>query len=110
LKEAIKELRWCAFDPDFMPKNLDARFKAWKTHGLTAYCTFLCKGSVNSFQNLKRQFGLNNDDIFRFLQVRHHVEQIRKEIKQEQWDNILLKAFMDAYVSGPAQKNHLKTL
>lgn len=22
LKEVIKVLRWCAFDPDFMPKNL----------------------------------------------------------------------------------------
>ena len=104
LKEAIKVLRWCAFDPHFMPKNLDARFKAWKTHGLTSYCTFLSKGSMNSFQNLKRQFGLNNDDFFRFLQVRHHVEQMIKEIKQEQGENILLKVFMDAYVSGSGQK------
>ena len=59
---------------------------------------------MNRFQNLKRQFGLNNDDFFRFLQVCHYVEQIRKEIKQEQWDNILLKVFMDAYVSDPGQK------
>lgn len=35
LKEVIKILRWCAFDPDFMPKILD---------GLTAYFTFLSKG------------------------------------------------------------------
>lgn len=59
---------------------------------------------MNSFQNVKRQFGLNNDDFFRFLQVHHHVEQIRKEIKQEQWDKILVKVFTDVYVSGPGQK------
>ncbi len=87
-----------------MPKNLDARFKGWKTHGLTAYCTFLCRVSVNNFQNLKRQFGLNNVDLYRFLQVRHHIEQMRKEIKQEQWENILLKVFMDTNALGPGQK------
>lgn len=111
LKEAIKVLRWCAFDPDFLPKNWDARFKGWVTHGLTAYYTFLNKGTVNNFQNLKTQSGLNNDDFYRFLQVRHYIEQILKEIKQEHWDNILLKVFISAYASGSNQTtiSRLKT-
>ena len=104
LKDAVKVLRWCAFDPDFLPKNWDARFKRWGSQGLTAYCTFLHKGTMNSFQNLKGQFGLDKDDFYRFLQVRHYIDQIQKGCTQVGWDNILLKVFIDAYSNGSNQK------
>ena len=69
-----------------------------------AYCTFLLKGTINSFQNLKRHVGLNNDDFSRFLQVRHYIDQIQKGCTQGCWDNILLKDFMDAYLGVSNQK------
>ncbi|KAF3835661.1 hypothetical protein F7725_028219 [Dissostichus mawsoni] len=91
LREAVKGLRWCVYDLEFLPGRWDARFKFWSSKGLTAYCTFLHKGSMNSFQNLKGQFDLKRDDFYRFLQVRHHIDQIQRESTQVHWDNTLFK-------------------
>ena len=64
---------------------------------------------MNSFQNLKKQFGLDkvNDkvnDFYRFLQVRHYIDQIQKGSSLVGWDNNLLKVFIDAYSHGFKQK------
>lgn len=104
LREAVKVLRWCVYDPEFLPGRWDARFKCWSSKGLTAYCTFLHKGSMNSFQNLKGQFDLKSDDFYRFLQVRHYIDKIQRESIQVHWDNTLLKVFKDAYLEGSNKK------
>ncbi|XP_032367453.1 uncharacterized protein LOC116686550 [Etheostoma spectabile] len=104
LKDGVKVLRWCAFDTDFLPNRWDARFKRWTSQGLTAYCTFLHKGTMNSFQNLRRQFGLDKDDFYRFLQVRHYIDQMQKRCTIVGGDNILLKVFIEAYLVGSNRK------
>ena len=59
---------------------------------------------MNSFQNLKRQFGFDKGDFYRFLQVRQYIDQIQNGCTQVGWDNILLKVFIDAYSAGSNQK------
>ena len=79
LREAVKVLRWCVYDLKCVPGRWDAIFKFWSSKGLTAYCTYFLKGSMNSFQNLKGQFDLKRDDFYRFLQVCHYINQIQRE-------------------------------
>ncbi len=64
LKEAVKVLRWCVYDSDFVPTRWDTRYKEWMSQDLTAYCTFLHRRLGKSFQTLKEQSGLNKDDCF----------------------------------------------
>lgn len=104
LKEAVKVLRWYAFDNFFLPYRWDAIFNRWTLQDLTACCTFLHKGTMNSFQNLKRQFGSDKDDFYRFLQVRYYTDQMQKRCALEGWDNILLKVFIEAYLPCSNQR------
>ena len=68
LKKGAERFKWFAYDPDFRPNNYDTRFKNWAENGLTAYCTLLDQDKVSSFQDLKGEFGLQNQDHFRYLQ------------------------------------------
>lgn len=63
-------LKWFAYDSEFRPNNYDTIFKKWTKNGLTAYCTLLDRGTIMSFQDLKDKFGLQNQDHFRYLQIR----------------------------------------
>lgn len=105
LKDAVGLLRWCGYDQDFTPNQLDTRFKEWTPQGLTAYCTFLHKGNVKDFQTLKASHGLNKNDFFRFLQVRNYIEKQLKIIKEKCQNNILVEVFMDAYIVKNTQKS-----
>ena len=51
---------------------------------------------MNSFEELKRQHGLNNSDFFRFLQVRHHINSSIPD-SQKVFENELLNVFISAY-------------
>jgi len=62
--------KWFSYDSDFVPSVYDSRFKSWIENGLTAYCTLLDQDKVLSFQDLKEKVGLQNQDHFRYLQIR----------------------------------------
>ena len=74
LRKKTEMFKWFANDPDCIPNKYDTRFKGWIGNGLTAYCTLLDKDTVRSFQDLKDKFGLQNQDHFRYLQIRDFVK------------------------------------
>ena len=75
LEHTLKILRWCAFDTDFSPNSLDSRFKTWIKGGLTTYYTFVNKGTLKSFELLQQEHGLQRQDFYRYLQVRHYFQE-----------------------------------
>ena len=62
--------KWFSYDSDFVPSVYDTRFKSWTENGLTAFCTLLDQDKVLSFHDLREKFGLQNQDHFRYLQIR----------------------------------------
>lgn len=73
LRDRVAIFRWLAYDPDFIPSKHDIRFKSWVLNGLTAHCTLLNQGVMYSFQDLKEKFNLQNQDHFRYLQIRNFI-------------------------------------
>lgn len=96
-KEA-RVLRWIAFDPDFVPAFIDHRFKQWTMNGITAFCCIMENGVMMSFQTMKEKFGLENHDLFRYLQLRHYLS---KEIISERIPaDGMVQLITRAYVNG----------
>ena len=59
-------LRWC----DFPPNVADKRFTVWVKKGVTTYCTLTQKGTLKSFQTLRKEYNLEQQDFYRpFLTV-----------------------------------------
>lgn len=103
IQETAKILRWCSFDSDFPPNLNDARFRVWMRNGITAYCTVMHKESLKTFQMMEEQYHLERQDFYRFLQMRHHFEKLRKDIDLEDG---MIKLFISAYKS----ENIIKTI
>ena len=68
--------------------------------GLTAYCCFKHNGSVKSFDDLNREYGLEKQDFFRYLQVRHRLNTILTENLRSD----ILKVFVSIYESGSGKR------
>lgn len=100
LKDAENILRWCAYDMDFIPSRMDNRFKRWTERGLTAYCCFVHNGYVKSFDNLKREYDLENQDFFRYLQVRNRINTIMTGDQRSD----ILNVFISIYKSRSGKK------
>uniref|UniRef100_A0A8C6SP44 Reverse transcriptase domain-containing protein n=1 Tax=Neogobius melanostomus TaxID=47308 RepID=A0A8C6SP44_9GOBI len=96
LGKAKMMLRWCAFDTQFPPNSNDKRFQEWTSRGLTSYFTFNHKGKLADFQTLKTKYGLNNQDFFRYLQVRNRYNEIVGN-SVETKDNKILNIFQMTY-------------
>ena len=73
-------MRWCAYNSDFTPNRTDGRFKIWITKGLSIYYSFVHKGAFQSFETLQRDHGLEKDNFFRYLQVRHYFNKNLQEV------------------------------
>lgn len=65
MERALRMLRWCAFDTDFSPNRLDARFKTWSKMGLSTYSTFVQKGAFKTFTTIQKEHGLQHQDFYR---------------------------------------------
>uniref|UniRef100_A0A3B1J8B1 Reverse transcriptase domain-containing protein n=1 Tax=Astyanax mexicanus TaxID=7994 RepID=A0A3B1J8B1_ASTMX len=98
LKESLKVIRWCAYDTDFIPNKLDTRFKIWSLKGITAFCNIMVKYNLQDFQTIKEKYSLENQDFYRYLQIRHY---FNKTIKINSFDDSILKLFIEAYQSQP---------
>jgi len=72
-------LDWIAYDKGFKPGSYDCRFKQWTEKGFTAICTVIQKGEMRSFQDLKNLFDLENQDLFRYMQMRdYYAKKVQK--------------------------------
>lgn len=101
--EEARILRWCAYDLDFLPNKLDARYKKWAGQGLMAYCMFYDKGILRDFQSLKDQYQLSKTDFFRFLQIRHHIHNYIPK-RTDLFSLPVLNIFVKAYQADPGLK------
>ncbi|XP_062396829.1 LINE-1 retrotransposable element ORF2 protein isoform X1 [Sardina pilchardus] len=81
LRDKMGILKWFAYDSDFIPSIYDKQFLVWNSKGLSTYSSLLKQDLVLSFQELKDRFGLENQDHFRYLQIRDFIQKsfIRKE-------------------------------
>ena len=73
LIEQSKVLRWIAHDSDFTPNTTDRRFNRWEV-GPKIFWELFKKKAIKSFQDLKNQYGLNNQDLYRYLQMWNYME------------------------------------
>lgn len=89
-------LRWCAFDTGFPPNQSDIKFQEWTLKGLTSYLTFNHEGELADFQTLKAKRSLNNQDFFRYLQMRNRYNEIVEPSREEK-GNRILNTFQMAY-------------
>lgn len=64
LEGDIVTLKWCAYDSDFTPNKLDARFSDWMAKGITAICNIMKKGTLLSFETLKEKHLLDKQNFY----------------------------------------------
>lgn len=74
----IKLLIWPALDPRNEPGISDAAFRRWWDRGITAVCILTPRGLLKSFRELHKEFGLENKDFFRYLQIRDYYDKRTK--------------------------------
>ena len=99
IQKTAKLLRWCAFDTEFPPNLNDKRFNMWIRRGVTAYCTLIHKGALKSFQNMKEEYNLEQQDFFRFLQMRHYLKTVLKDVDMGNLEEGMMNLFISAYKS-----------
>ena len=90
LIEQSRLLRWIAHDSDFIPNTMDGSFRIWGG-GPTIFWELFKKKKIISFQDLKNQFGLKNQDLYRYLQMRHYMEQTIKKSSLEEVESGIIK-------------------
>lgn len=77
-------------------------FAGWREQGITVMCTLLEGKTFKTFEKLKREFGLDNCDLFRYLQLRHFYEtEIKRGISTE--GNKVIEVFINAYKCTPVK-------
>ncbi len=72
-------IRWSAHDPDFKPNQLDFRFKTWINKGITTFYSLTNKRQLKDFQTLRKAFSLEQQDFYRYLQLRNYYDKCNKE-------------------------------
>jgi len=103
LKDKIGIFKWFAYDPEFRPSTHDRRFRGWIGNGLSTYYSLLKQGNVMSFQELKDKFNLQNQDLFRYLQIRDFIN--RKLLIREDATGVeIIGLFKSAYADSTYQK------
>ena len=69
---------------------------------MTALCTLVDKHHFKSFRQLKNEFGLENGDLYRYLQLRHFYEtEIKKDISLE--GNDVIEVLTGSYKQTPSR-------
>lgn len=96
-------LRWIAYSSDLIPNRTDKRFKTWE-RGPTIFWELIKNKEIRSFQELKEQYGLANQDLYRYLQLRHYIEQTIKKENLGSSEAGIIKLFTSAYESNVGRK------
>ena len=93
LEKERKILGWLAYDSNFKPGTCDKGFKQWEQKGITAVCTIIENGKMQSFENLRKKYDLDKHEFFRYLQVRDYYD---KEIKTDSMSEVI-KIMVQSY-------------
>lgn len=75
IQRLVRLFRWPAFDTDFIPNRGDIGFQTWIGKGFTNYFSCLDRNKILSFQSLQEKCGLERSDFYRYLQIRHYINQ-----------------------------------
>lgn len=103
----IKSLICPALGLEFTPEISDAEFGGWWDKGITVVCTITEEGIFKSFGQLQKEFGLENKDFFRYLQIRDYYDKrIKPTLSGE--DNTLIDVLIEAYRKKNKKINNLK--
>lgn len=93
LEKDTKSLSWFAFDSRFIPGTIDKGFQQWAHKGITTIQSLVERGKLLSFDKLRDKFGLDENERYRYLQLKHYIE---NEI-QVNSDNRIVLVFQQAY-------------
>lgn len=103
IQKEIQLLRWPAYDPNFKPASQDLRFKQWIREGITSYSSLVKNGELVDFQYMSEKYGLERQDFYRYLQIRHYfVKEVKGSSKEEL--SVVTQMFIKAYNSGPTRQ------
>ena len=95
LEKEIKILSWPAYDTRFKPGLIDQGYKRLaKWNDITAICTVIRQGKMQSFEDLRVKHDLEHREFFRYLQMRDYFE---KEIKTD-WRSEVILIMTQAYI------------
>uniref|UniRef100_A0A3B5QUX2 Reverse transcriptase domain-containing protein n=1 Tax=Xiphophorus maculatus TaxID=8083 RepID=A0A3B5QUX2_XIPMA len=95
-------LMWPSCNSDFRPGELDSSFLGWKDRGLVALCQFVEGNTFKTFEQLKRDYNLENRDLFKYFQVRHFYNtKIKKGVPPE--GSAVVNIFTKAYTHLPCK-------
>ena len=67
VQNKLKVLKWCAYDPDFKPNQMDGEFRTWVAKGITTFYSITDRGKLKEFQTLQEIHGLEKHDFYRYL-------------------------------------------
>lgn len=94
--------RFEAYDADFKPSQLDGRFKNWTHMGITSYFKISSNKRLNTFQQLTDTYNLEQQDFFRYLQMKHYFDKTIKTTEEKGMN--LINIFIDAYKGTVTRK------
>ena len=77
-------LLWPTYTSTFRPGETDQTFKRWTEKGITAIGILTEANKFKSFEKVKKEFKLENKDLFRYLQLRHFYD---TQVKSQLLDN-----------------------
>lgn len=65
-----------SFNPDLPPFMGRTSFTKWKDQGIVSFKQVLKEGTLKSFSELKNLFDIDNKDFYKYLQLRHLINNI----------------------------------
>jgi len=104
LNEALRIIRWCAFDSDFIPKRTDKRFHIWAKLEISSYRTLFNQSKIQNFDSLKEKFGLNFVTFIDIFQVSHYIESKIKPGVLARAESGIIKVFLAVSKAQPCDK------
>ncbi|KAJ0009658.1 hypothetical protein NQD34_001360 [Periophthalmus magnuspinnatus] len=66
---------------DLLPQTIGTSFTGWHIAGIHRFFDLFTRGEFKSFEFLKSQYSLPNKDFYKYLQLRHYVQQKAKSLK-----------------------------
>lgn len=82
ISSSVSKATKIAKNPDFVPCTMDAGFEKWTNKGLIYISQIFMGQILKSFEQLKQEFNLQNNDFYKYLQLRHYLQ------KHNEWERI----------------------
>lgn len=74
ISNSVSKATKIAKNPDFVPCTMDVGFEKWTNKGLIYIAQLFTGQILKSFEQLKQEFNLPNNDFYKYLQLRHYLQ------------------------------------